>query len=220
MKRPILKRGSRGLTVVELLVVTAITIILMALGLPTIGHVFVRGKTADTLQRLRNLQLANQSYTAEHNGRFMPLYAGPGVFEFGWKWNGEFLSYLGLSEADIGSRQWEKVMRSPFWNESSAPHAEIAYHSDSEGYHSARLTNPAMLVAFIDANDWWVNKYAFADWPGPDADGKLSAPTPAYRHAGRKAAAVTYAGNVLMLTQEDLDWTDSRGAKHWVPTAQ
>ncbi|GAB4250083.1 MAG: hypothetical protein OHK005_17030 [Candidatus Methylacidiphilales bacterium] len=219
MKRTPSRSRLYGFSLVELLVVVTILGILVALAVPTIGMASARIKGLETTQRLRELQQANQLYANENGDRFVPLYAGPGPFELGWKWNLDYLRYLGLEEGDIGTDRWQAVMRSPFWDPTSAPHADLAYRSEADGFHRGHLENAGTLIAFIDATDWWVNPYAFADWPGPTSDGSGAVPAPAYRQVGRKAAAVTYAGNVIMLSQEDLNWREAHGYQRWFPSS-
>ena len=217
-------------SLVELLTVIVVISILVSILIPVIQGLRKSAATTETVTNLRSLQQANVSYAADHQGRYAPLFVGPAVFEKGWKWNEAFLEYL---EIDPETPDAERtVLHSGFWDKNTKSRATIGYSAykvsggndpwESGGQTHANLTavvdQPAHLIAFIDANDWWVNPYQFDDWKSPTDDLKVGGRTlaaPAYRNKGEKAAAVTYAGNVLMLSREQLDWKTDEGKQHW-----
>lgn len=208
-------------TLVETLVVVVIVSLLSALAIPTISNVLDKTKSTETVARLRQLQLANQHYAADHDGRYLPLYTGTGFLSDGWKWNPDFLAYLNMEADAIGTPAWEKAMNSAYWNSSRQPHAQIAYYASipwsdtaATGIRSSMIVNPTQLIAFIDANDWWVNPYSHADWVDRSSE-QQSAPRPAYRNSGGRAAAVTYGGNILLLSKAELDPFSDQGKRHW-----
>lgn len=213
-------------TMIEMLVAVTILGILIGLAIPVIGNVQEKARSAETMSRLRTLQIANVNYANDHHGQFMPLYTGTSFLSTGWKWNEAFLAYLSLTPESIGTLAWQKVVFPAQWSQTGKPYADIAYFVDSpwfaeslasQGLPSGQIANPETLIAFIDANDWWVHPYSFNDWPGPEADQAGSGPSArvAYRHRGGKAAAIAYGGNLLLLERADLDPFTDRGAKHW-----
>jgi prepilin-type N-terminal cleavage/methylation domain-containing protein/prepilin-type processing-associated H-X9-DG protein len=64
----------RGFTLVELLVVIGIISVLLAILLPVLGKARRSARTTRCLSTLRQLELAWQLYTQEHQGRSIPYY--------------------------------------------------------------------------------------------------------------------------------------------------
>jgi len=218
-----------GVSLVELLVVIAVVGILAAILIPVVGNIQKLSATTKTVSNLRQLQMANATYAAENNAEFTPLFAGPGIFETGWKWNDAFLSFLGLEE--VPSSGLPTVFHSGYYDEDANPYATIGYsayrvssrdhpwvsNDQPHAHRQPTLKDPSQLIAFIDANDWWVNPYEFDNWNSTEDDGPSgrSIAGPAYRNKGETAAAVTYAGNVIMVSREELDWNTDSGSVHW-----
>lgn len=114
----------RGFTLVELLVVIAISTVLVALAMMATKRIRHSAQAANTMSNLRQLQIANQSYAAEHNGDYVPVRIGvtswPGAEAIPgggpnsnrWMSHPRFLSYFGITDVDVNS--WAPAARSAF----------------------------------------------------------------------------------------------------------
>jgi prepilin-type N-terminal cleavage/methylation domain-containing protein len=115
---------SRGFTLVELLVVIAIIAVLAMVAMTTTKHIRHSAQASNTMSNLRQLQIANQSYAAEHNGDYVPARIGvtswPGAEAIPgggpnsnrWMCHPEFLSYFGITDVDANS--WAPAAKSAF----------------------------------------------------------------------------------------------------------
>ncbi len=214
-----------GFTLIEMLAAIAILALMVGLLFPVAGNLLNNARTTRTISNLKSLHQANTAYAADNNGQFVPLMTG--TWSGGWKWNDRFLQILG--SGNPGSDSYNKVMHSGFWSP-KFPNATIAYNGYktpgspapwSEPKIPLRATDPqraATLIAFIEADDWWVDPYRYDRWISrevSDVEGRSPGASPAYRNANRRAAAITFAGNVVMFSQEELDWRTPEGKARW-----
>ncbi len=70
--RHIKMHATSGFTLVELLVVIAIIGLLLALAFPTLNSALISGQAAASMSNLRELAVANLTYTSEHDGYYCP----------------------------------------------------------------------------------------------------------------------------------------------------
>lgn len=218
--------SAKGFTLVELLVVIVIIISLAALSLFGVRRMMDGARTATTVSNLRQLQAANAVYSVDHNGKYVRLLTGQS-FSNGWWWNPDFLACLG-EKLDSKGKVNTPLIRSGF----PQPSALIAYNcsrvpgpngngvyfwsADADlSLQVSDLQRPEVTVAFIDSNDWWVNPDQWNAWKNV-ANDKKNTPSAAvaYRNRG-KAAAVTFAGNVLMMDRKDMDKGTEQGQWRW-----
>lgn len=216
----------RGFSMVELLVAVAIVGILSSLAVGAFGKVRDQARTAVTISNLKQLQAANSAFASDNDGFFVKAFDG-GSWGDGWKGNQNFLSYLERS----GRNGWtdpSKVVRSGFPQvnsliaysipKSTVNGAPIQYwESGPLRLRAIQLERPASTIAFIDANDWWVNPGGWNSWSSiarNDGTNRNGDALVAYRNNG-KAAAVTFAGNVVLLQRSELNPSTPEGAWRW-----
>jgi len=73
--KPISHRSFSGFTLLELLVVTAIISLLMALITPSFARAKERGRQLKCASNLRNIGMATLIYIDDNNGRYFPLHS-------------------------------------------------------------------------------------------------------------------------------------------------
>lgn len=69
--------GNSGITLIELMVVTAIVIVLAALAFPSISQLMDRSQSVNCASNMKQFGTAALTYRAEHNGFFPPGYLLP-----------------------------------------------------------------------------------------------------------------------------------------------
>lgn len=210
-------------TLTELLVVIAIVAFLAALIIPAIAGARSKACTTKTMSNLRQLQVANIGYAQDNDGVYVSAFDG-GNWDHGWKWNETYLSHLSI-EPSGGTEP--PILRSGF----SQKAAIIAYNvpkvPGNSGYdyywsggaklalRQNQVERPDTTIAFLDANDWWVDPDQWSKWKGAAHDlANNPHASVAYRNNG-KAAAVTYAGTIVMLSRDELDPNKPEGQWRW-----
>jgi hypothetical protein len=185
-----------------------------------------KARTTTTVSHLKQLQVANSCYAADNDGWYVTNFEGG--WNHPWKANRSFLEYLGWKGTDPWAEA-SKVTRSGF----PEPMSVIAYNivkaprpgGGSAHYwenHAMRLrqnhvAQPTSMIAFADANDWWMAPEAWNNWQSRernDKDHSAGGAMTAYRNAG-KAAAITFAGNVVMLDRSEMNPATPEGARRW-----
>lgn len=204
---------STGFTLVELLVVMAIVVVLVAI---TATAVFRFRKSADktlATNNLRQLQAANTAYAGEHNGRYVPPNATVEGVPYAWFENPYFVSqikgdsatFISAATPDTSfpiSMMDPAVVRARPANYKSLA-ASFGYTTPSAAAagRQAQITDASRTAAFITADD------AFADF---GAKSNI-----AYRHNG-KAIAVFYDGHAETLSTSDVSEKSATSA-FWPP---
>ncbi|EIP98145.1 prepilin-type N-terminal cleavage/methylation domain-containing protein [Opitutaceae bacterium TAV1] len=203
---PVVRRHSRrAFTLIELLAVIAIIGVLAAIILATLGNVRAKARQTQCLSNLRQIQMANHLYAADHKDRFMRVR----LADQSGKWHdtADFLQYLaGSKPTESSGYKLPDSMRCP----------DRIVHSDhtSYGYNFTNLSStvkeqgvrqtdvprPSRTIAFADALDYQVNSSNAKNYqPGV---GKISQ-TVAFRHNG-KINVVFWDGHASTRPQQEI----------------
>lgn len=179
-----------------------------------------------TLSNLKQLQTANMAYAADNNGLYLKSF-NAGSWQDGWRGNADFLHYIGRSGTD-GWNKPSKLVRSGFpqtnaliaYNVSRAPGPTGTINYWQSGplqLRQSQLEKPSTTIAFIDANDWWVDPGSWNTWKSAkinDGNPKSGNSLVAYRNSG-KAAAVAFSGNAVLLSRAELNVSTPEGKWRW-----
>lgn len=124
---------SRGFTLVEMLIVTAIIATLLGIGFPMSRHLIGKSREANCLNNLRSLGVALESYLQDHGNMMPVLEAGRSsktedlpVLEVA------LLPYLETQEAfhcPADSKEFEKSGSSYLWNstQNGLPYSQLSF---------------------------------------------------------------------------------------------
>ena len=233
----------RGFTLTELLVVILIIVVIAALSLVGIGRVRDMAAKAGSTSNLKQLQVANISYAADHNGKCVPVRAND---ENGnatrWMDDIEYLAILtGIPEEEIGTKkskviplsmldpkvvrardyEYDRIFASYGMNDTglklgSDPNLNSAFNLN-------KVSDPARSMAFSTAIDFRVTYNSRLNWKLKGQVDNRKAPgsvgAMAYRHSN-KALVVYFDGHVGELSQGDIKDIDKQGGKNnafWNP---
>jgi prepilin-type N-terminal cleavage/methylation domain-containing protein/prepilin-type processing-associated H-X9-DG protein len=220
-----------GFTLTELLVVLLIIAILAALSLFGMKRMRSMADKAGSVRNISQLQIANMSYAADHNGDFVPLkdQQGNGPVTSRWFLNLEYLANLtGMSPAELERKKSTaiplemldpKVVRArmPFYDRVYTSYgmndtALMATTENAPRSHNLnKMSEPSRSMAFATATDYRVtynSRYSW-DFKNPK-DEKTSNGEIAYRH-GNKALVVYFDGHVGEMDKGDFQEIDKSG---------
>jgi prepilin-type N-terminal cleavage/methylation domain-containing protein/prepilin-type processing-associated H-X9-DG protein len=229
----------RGFTLTELLVVIVIIVVLAALSITGIQRMRDGADKVTSSRNLSQLQFANASYAADHNGVYVPLYAtnDEGARTGFWYQDPTYLSYLIGDVSDAAGKPVRAVP--PAYLDSKVYRARKSmYYSMAASFgmsesglmgrtgpnvkaaHSMnQIPNPAGAMAFATATVYRVGynaRFAWAD------EQPRTASAIAYRHA-ETAVIVYFDGHIAAVSKGDIKEIDSsRGGKNhafWNPRA-
>lgn len=233
--KPTARRYGSGFTLVELLVVITIIIVLAALSFLGFKKARSSADRAVSTRNIAQLQFANATYAADHNGDYLKVYAfdDKGSSYVAWCDNSDFLTLLKGDSAFLANGDVDKThppsaldpaayrSKAKWYNRFSASYGynyEGALgRSSAWGSPSAesvfkmhQVTQPARTAAFITATDWIAKYSGRFKWQGKSAvegyeNGKI-----AYRYGG-KALVVYFDGHVGEVTPEDMKRVDKLG---------
>jgi prepilin-type N-terminal cleavage/methylation domain-containing protein len=91
----------RGFTLIELMVVILIIIVIAALSLTGMRRMRDDADKVNSIKNLSQLQLANASYAADHNGRYVSLFAT--ATDYRVSYNGRFSWTGGQARSNNGA---------------------------------------------------------------------------------------------------------------------
>lgn len=236
-----LRHRCGAFTLVELLTVIAIIAILVALSLLGFQKMREKADLATTVSRIRGLTQANAQYAADHNGRYVPVYAfnedGQGTAM--WHYNRTYLEPLIGDVEKIGAPEpYEGVDGLPaqvldpiavrakqkYWSRISASFGYNGENLTGGAWGAANaagsrtivsVTTPAETFAFITATDWRAKPSGSLLWVGSPVEGKTDDGKIAYRHQG-KAVVAYFDGHTGLLSIDDMKEINRNGGGNHV----
>jgi prepilin-type N-terminal cleavage/methylation domain-containing protein len=224
-------RSQSGFTLVETLVVIVIISVLAVLTFIGITRMRAAGDRATTVAVLRQLQLANYSYSTDHNGQYVPLSSMDENENRinDWHQSSVFLAYLTGDRSALDNNQtvtsvvpvsvldpivvrakqrlWNRLFASYGYNSVGMP--PLKPNTD-RSFKVSQVTNPTRTAAFITATDWIVSYNSRFKWLDNPVEGKTTDQRVAYRH-GDKAVVVYYDGSSGFVTPGDIRAFDQKG---------
>ncbi len=230
-----------GFTLTELLVVILILVVLAALSFMGLGRTRAAADKAGSTRNLSQLQIANVSYAADHNGKLVPLRVNDDKGQATrWFQDPAFLGNLIGEVYDNSGKQLKTVpleMLDPTVVRARKEKYDSIYASygmndttlqlggtpglDS-GHNLNLISNPARSMAFSTATDFRVTYNSRLNWDlkNPN-DSKTAAGDMAYRH-NNKVLVVYFDGHVGEMSTSDMKAIDAKGGKSnafWSPEA-
>lgn len=229
--KPNYRRIHAGFTLVELLVVITIIAVMAALTVMGFQRMRAAGDRATTVSVLRQLQVANTSYAADHGGQYVPLSSMDENQnrKADWHQSSVFLAYLTGDDAALNNntpitsnvptsvldpvvvrakkRLWTKLFASYGYNRESMPALKA---STDQSFKVAQVTNPSRTACFITATDWIVTHKSRFLWLANPEEGKSTDQRIAYRH-NNSAVVVYYDGSTGFVTPSDMRGFDANG---------
>ena len=231
MKQKIQRRGSShtqgAFTLIELLVTITIIISIAALAYTGTSKIRASSSRAVSMGNLKQLQIANASYAADYNGRFVSVAKRDGDNKIGdiWIMNSSFLENFrgdfgttstGVVNTSVPLSMLDPVTvraRARMYDDIRANYAGVlrpgtTVASSDSSYLMSELVAPERTAAFITATDWQVIYGSRLRWTG--VEGKTGNGAMAYRH-NDKALVVFYDGHVVELSMNDVKEIDKQG---------
>lgn len=223
--RPLFERGLPGprskplrhaFTLLELLIVTAIVAILVALLFPVYGRIRLTADLDASSQNVRNLQLGNQQYANDHNGAYVPLtnWDETGATGASWYSDPEFRQYFGLSgkstvwplsmispRSQAVNSQGQRCMQRSYGYNDTTLRTHVSWGTPNQRIQPrvTKVANPSRTIAFADAVDWQITIDGADLYPNPET---YVASAIAYRYGGR-AAVVFFDGHGGTVTRQE-----------------
>jgi prepilin-type N-terminal cleavage/methylation domain-containing protein len=231
MKTPARNLISSGFTLVELLVVIAIIAVLAVLSSMGFQRFRAAADRATTITTLRQLQLANTSYAADHSGQYLPISSMDDDRNRinDWHQNSLFLSYLTSDQSALArgqnvnnnvpisildpivvrarQRLWNRLFASYGYNSVGMPGLSPG---KDRSFKVTEVTNPSRTACFFTATDWIVSYNSRFLWLNNPVEGKITDQRIAYRHNG-KALVVYYDGGAGVISPEEIREIDDKG---------
>lgn len=229
----------RGFTLTELLIVIALIVVLAALAFWGTGRLRAMADKSASIRNLSQLQIANATYAADHNGDYVPLYSNDGDGNVTTRWfsDPDFLGNLiGADQGKSGDQSGTvppsildpRVFRA---RKSGYDRIYASYGMNSTGFLLRRdpglsprnnvnkIPHPERSMAFATSTDYRISYEGRFNW-NETKDFKSGDGAIAYRHGG-KALVVFFDGHVGEVGTVDMKEIDSsRGGKtgtFWKP---
>ncbi len=236
------RQPSHGFTLVELLVVIVIIAALVGIG---IGTMVKFRNSADKLNAgssLRQLQLANVSYAADHNGAFVPIYSFNSERQGSyWPSNAEFLTLLfgdneiyesnGNVDATVPTHFLDKAYVKAAGNDPNATKffgGPYGYNHTTElkatgvgwggknssgGTRITQIKNPARTAAFALCTNWILNYSGRFEYLINPTSASHPSSMLVYRF-NNKVPVAFYDGHVEYLSPQDIRKFDANGGEN------
>lgn len=223
-----------GFTLVELLIVIVIIVVLASLSFFGFSRMRTMADKVASTRNLSQMQIANTSYAADHNGKYVPLSTADGDSIVTSKWfdNPDYLSELKgelaiksngkpdtsmplsmLDPITVRSKgnQFKNIYASYGYISTGMPGGAYESPNSNIGYTMHQIQFPSRKAAFITATDWTARYESRFTWQGAAAvEGATSDQKIAYRHNG-KALVVYYDGHVGEVSVADIEALDRQG---------
>ncbi len=221
-------------TLVELLVTITIIIAIAALSFTGMSKMRKSGDRIVAIRNMSQLQLANTSYAAENNGKYVPTdeWNDEGSSYVKWMDNPKFISffksdsavYLNDGRIDVTlplGMMDPAVVRAKklLYNETQANYAYNktgmtggwATPGARPSYTVSQVTDASRSAVFFSATDWNTDHSRRFLWTGAAAvEGKSRDGKIAYRH-NNKTIVIYYDGHAGEVTQADIRRIDGLG---------
>lgn len=243
MNRPIRKPPASGIhpgfTLTELLVVIVIIVVLVALATMGVSRMKNMADKATSTRNLAQLQVANLTYAADHNGKCVPIRVND---ESGQttRWFqdkdyiqgliGEVLNKSGVQSDEVPLSMLDpkvvrarKLLHNRIFTSYGMNDTGLKLGGEpnlNSGHVLSQVSDPVRTMAFATATDFRVayNSRFNWDFKNPN-DTKTAAGDLAYRH-GDKILVVYFDGHVGEMSKGDIQAIDKRGGKNnafWNP---
>lgn len=236
-----IRPGHTGFTLVEVLVVISIIVVLAALSFMGVSRMRNSANKVIATRNLSQLQIANASYAADHNGYYVDPIAfdSEGATYTSWAGNPEFVNMLigdrfdaDLEEIDakLGVRMPQALLDPVAWKARKLEYDRIpasygcnvvdrdvswgAPNATSKKLMITQLVSPVRTAAFLTATDFQAKYEGRFVWKDAAAvEGYTKDGKIAYRY-GKKAMVVYYDGHVGEVSQADMKKFDQEGGKN------
>lgn len=239
-------RSQAAFTLVEVLVTITIIIAIAALSFTGISKMRKSGDRVVAIRNMSQLQLANVSYAAENNGKYVPTdeWNDEGSGYVSWVDNPKFISFLksdsgvyqsnGRIDVTLPLSMMDPAVVRAKKNRYNEAQASYAYNKTGmtggwatpgarPSYLVNQVTDPSRSAVFISATDWNTNHSKRFLWTGAAAvEGKTVNGKIAYRH-NNKAIVIYYDGHAGEVSQADMRRIDGVGGANnifWKANAQ
>ncbi|MEO5714699.1 MAG: type II secretion system protein [Luteolibacter sp.] len=233
MKNQVFRR-SAGFTLVELLVVIVIIATLAGLAFLGYGRMRAIGDRAAAISVMRQLVVANISYSSDHGGQFVPIARmdeNNALQE--WFYDPEVLSYLtgdpesltktkaqreiapvGLLDPVVNrarKKDYQKLSASYGMNSTGLGQFWPKKNTDPPmSYKYSQVANPSRTAFMISATDYQVSFASRYLWKTSPVEGKSPNQKMAYRH-DNKAIVIYYDGSTGFVSMADMAKFDANG---------
>jgi hypothetical protein len=219
------------------MVVIAIVVVLASLAITGYSRLKAHGDKVASMNNLRQLQAANQSFASDNNNTYVPAWAfdKEGRKMSNWQNNETFLRYY-RGEVPAGAPQQVRVSVPPSLLDPIAYRSKARLYDKLEasyGYNVnaldggknntpnsvrtnrlAKTKTPSRTSAFMTGTDMFLTYGGRFRWEGKDAtEGKIGTQKTAYRHGG-KALCVFFDGLMEAMSKGDIGQFDRKGGEN------
>lgn len=214
----------KAFTLMEILVVVAIVSILVVLLLGGANRIIASSKAAKCSGNLRNIYVAAMAWSADNNGRIVPVFypGDPNSAGSLKNWTGLLAPYLGRAETNAFSSTREM----PVYACPSAPqqfgygynYLYLSWVQDSAGKEQwatmSGIAKPARTVFLADTDNVKAARNVFSSWRAflrsPVGFGWAGDCRPAFVHPGKTANVLWLDGHVSAETSDSDFWKNDQ----------
>ncbi len=232
MKSPNL-RPATGFTLVELLVVILIIVTLAAISVMGFSRARSAGDQATTIAVMRQLQVANISYSTENNGQYVQIAELDANDSLAMEWykNPKFLAHL-TGDPSVFDKKGNELLKAPAGcldpvayraKKKDYDRLTASFGINAEGlawpkkhtdppmsYRVSQVENPSRTAFLVTAVNYQVKHAGRNLWKAAPVEGKVTTDKMAFRHNG-KAVVVYYDGSSGLVGYDDITRFDANG---------